>query len=518
MTLRRRVAVVALCAVALVVSLGVLVAGRFADAVSAGIEVFTELDPAADRAEALLLSRVQAEGDLQDLVISGDERFRDAFRHSVQRADTALAQLTGQLGDDPGFAPLLERAAAAGATWWADDAGPTLAAVRLGDLERARAATQSPRAWAAYDETVASAIALRDEIDVRREAAFADLAAFARQLGWALLGAAVALLLLVALTGLLLNRWVLTPLDLLRRQLRRVARRGEHDRPIEPTGPPELHAAGTDAETLRRQLVAEIDEARAAREGLAQDAPVVAALQHELRAASDPVVRGLRLHGQVQPAEGVLAGDWWDWLPLPGGAAAVVVTDVSGHGAAAGVAAMAVKTAVRPVLESGGDGATALAAAATAFAGEEDRFATVVVVRVDPPTGEVRWANAGHHPPLLLRADGTLERLAPTGPLLSGLGGRWEESGTRLALGDVLLAYTDGLPESRDGAGEELGEPGLADLLTQARDAAAGDPDELVARLVARVRDRAADWGRDDVTVVALSLDADVVRPPARPR
>jgi serine phosphatase RsbU (regulator of sigma subunit)/CHASE3 domain sensor protein len=512
-TLRRRVAALAVVIVTLMVLMGVLVGSRFSEAVSAGIEVFTALEPAADDADTLVRYRIEGEGDLQDYVLSGEDTAYTSFRQSLEQADSALSRLRFALTGYPRFAPLLDRADSARTQWWGADAGPTIAAVRTGRPAEARQRTQSAAARSAYEEYVASATALQDSVDDRREEQFALLADFTRQLAGALVAAGVMLLLLVVLIGALLERWVLTPLDSLRRQLRQVARRGEHHRPIQPSGPPELRAAGADAETLRRQLVEEIDEARAAREGLAQDAPVVAAIQRELRPPADPARAGVRLHGEVQAAEGVLAGDSWDWVATPDGGTAVVVTDVSGHGAEAGLTAIRVRNAVRPVLEAGGDAGAALAVAATGFAGEEARFATVVIARVDPASGLLRWANAGHHPPLVLRSAGEVETLDRTGPLLSALGGEWTESGTTLRPGDLLVAYTDGLVESRDAEGAELGEDGLLRLLSRVRaDGRGDDPDELVSRLVAAARERSVDWRRDDVTVVALSLAGPPVR------
>jgi serine phosphatase RsbU (regulator of sigma subunit) len=71
---------------------------------------------------------------------------------------------------------------------------------------------------------------------------------------------------------------------------------------------------------------------------------------------------------------------------------------------------------------------------------------------------------------------------------------------------DVILAFTDGILESRDPGGDELGD---ADLDAHLRTAAqqAGDPAEVIAQVLATVRQRADDLGRDDVTLVAMRMD-----------
>lgn len=505
-TLRARVAVLAAVGALAVVVAGIVIGLRFADTVQAANTVIDVLQPAADDADTLVVARVETEGDLQDYVLTGETRFLVEFRRDLAVADEALARLDDRIPGGTPAAGLVSRAKLAREAWWEADAAPTIAAVQSGDLARAAEITQSDKAWAAYREFIDSAEALQDAIDDQREQVFRDLADFNRQLAVALAASGIVLLLLLALLYLALRSWVLRPLDLLRRQLRAVARRGEHHRPIEPAGPPELEAAGTDAERMRRQLVTEIDEARAAREALAQDAPVVAAIRRELRATGDPGVPGLRVFGALQPAEGVLAGDWWDTVRRPDGTLAVVVTDVSGHGPAAGIAAMRVRTSVTSALAAGRAPDRALTEAAPGFADEDARFATVAVAVLPPGPGDLRWANAGHPAPVLVRADGSVERLEPTGPLLSCLGGTWETRTVPVAADDVLLLFTDGLVESRDRGGAELGDDELVAVLRQAA-ADADGAEDLVARVLARVRDRAADWRRDDVTLVAVRIE-----------
>jgi serine phosphatase RsbU (regulator of sigma subunit) len=144
-----------------------------------------------------------------------------------------------------------------------------------------------------------------------------------------------------------------------------------------------------------------------------------------------------------------------------------------------------------------------LGRAATALADSADgRFATALVVLIDPGNGTVTWANAGH-PAGWLLTHGTVEDrvpLSPTGPLLSALGGSWRSRSADLWPGDVLLLWSDGLTETRRAA-EELDDAALARLVTEI---GTGSVAELVDGLVARLREGAAEWRRDDVTVVAV--------------
>ena len=300
--------------------------------------------------------------------------------------------------------------------------------------------------------------------------------------------------------------FVRAPISRLRRHLRLAATPGEHDAVIVPDGPSEIRDLGSDAEALRRALVHEIDESDAAREALEQEGPVVDAIRRELTARAEVGPAGVQIAGVLRPAEGVLAGDFWDRIPLPDGRAAAVICDVSGHGPRAGIVAMRLKTSITLGLIAGQDPPQILHRACDAFADEPGRFATVVILLADPRTGRLDWVNAGHPAPRVVRADGTIERLDPTGPMVSWLIGGWTSGSMLLGPRDLCLAFTDGILESRDADGQELGDVDL-DARIRAAAEASSDPAEVTAQVLAAVRERADDLGRDDVTLVALRMD-----------
>jgi sigma-B regulation protein RsbU (phosphoserine phosphatase) len=322
-------------------------------------------------------------------------------------------------------------------------------------------------------------------------------------MAFALALSAVAGAVLLAAAYLMLRRWVLTPLDDLSDQLRSVAQDGERTRVITPSGPPELRAVGVDAESMRRALVAEGDAARQADEALELESPVIAAIRDQLDSETDPEAARLAVHGQLHPAQGVLAGDWWGTVALPDGRTALLVVDVSGHGPLAGLVSLRLRSVMTVALRSGFDAGTALDRAATSFAdGVDGRFATALAIVLDPVSGELSWANAGHPEGWLLPAGATHERLhlSATGPLLSPLGGTWVTRSADFEVGDVVLAWSDGLVETRD-ASTDISDDALA-ALVDAVDTR--EPRELVPRLLAELREGAPEWHRDDVTLVAV--------------
>ena len=120
-----------------------------------------------------------------------------------------------------------------------------------------------------------------------------------------------------------------------------------------------------------------------------------------------------------------------------------------------------------------------------------NRFATAVIAQLRDD-GELTIANGGHCPPLVVRRDGTIEPIASTGPLLGILpNAAWCSLSTRLAPGETLLLYSDGVTESLRN-GEELGVNGLRELVARVGPC----PSSISAEL---------DDVSDDLTLVAIT-------------
>ena len=129
-----------------------------------------------------------------------------------------------------------------------------------------------------------------------------------------------------------------------------------------------------------------------------------------------------------------------------------------------------------------------------------NRFITFFFAIVDADTGEVAYCNAGHNPPLLIRAGGGIEKLEGGGPVLGILPAMtYERQQCRMEPGDVLLLYSDGVTEAANPEGEEF-EDQLAALAAKVRDRSA-------AEIVQTIHEAVRDWiagqpPADDVTVV----------------
>lgn len=312
----------------------------------------------------------------------------------------------------------------------------------------------------------------------------------------AVLGVAFATTLVAAV---LVRRWVTRPLDRVARAVRS-ARTGKVG-VVPPHGPPEIADLARDVDTMRLQMNRALYDALRARETIEQSASVVLMLRSELAADVEDLPDGWTVAAQLQPAEGIVAGDCYDVIKLSPSSLGLVVVDISGHGAISGILALRCKELLRAGLRDGfePDEAVQWAAEQLDDLGDES-FLTAFVAVVDLPTGEVRYASAGHPPALLCSPTHALE-LDPTGPIVGPFLGPWRTANAGLDPGDTLAIYTDGLVEVRNAQQEEFGVQRLTDLVCES---SCDEADAVAKRCVDEITAFAPGRLRDDVTVVLL--------------
>lgn len=132
-----------------------------------------------------------------------------------------------------------------------------------------------------------------------------------------------------------------------------------------------------------------------------------------------------------------------------------------------------------------------------------NRYTTLFAASLNPDTGDLRFVNGGHNPPLLVRAGGEVARLAPTGPMVGLLPGvKFAEGRAAMGRGDVLVIFTDGLVEAENAAGEELGDGPLAEAIL--RRPHAGADEIFEALLVTAFQHLEGGRFRDDVTLAII--------------
>jgi len=210
---------------------------------------------------------------------------------------------------------------------------------------------------------------------------------------------------------------------------------------------------------------------------------------------------GVDISVRCRPAkrDALVAGDWYDALQLPGGDLLFVVGDIAGHGIEAVTGMVAARGALRGLAVTGADPGELLGKlnyAACVFT--EGVTGTVICGRYSPRARTLRWARAGHLPPVLVRGDSATLQPMPEGMLLGAeLDSKYEQLLLQLQSRDTLLFYTDGLIERRAASITD----GLAEFAAAAVPAEP-DLDAHVTRILARA---ASDTG-DDACLLAVRI------------
>ena len=238
------------------------------------------------------------------------------------------------------------------------------------------------------------------------------------------------------------------------------------------------------------------------RDRLENELELARRIQARLLPAAPPNVPGLDIAGLSESAREV-GGDYYDHLDLGGGRVLLVIADVSGKGVPAALLMSGFRASLMSQDTSGG-APDVVAARVNDFlhkSVEPGRFVTAFFGFLDAGSGRFVYVNAGHNPPVLLRADGTLEWLHEGGLILGIMpDSPFTSGGTTLAPGELLVLYTDGVTEGADAANEQFGEERLVALLRVARAASSRD---IAHRIVREVRAfEGASGPADDITVL----------------
>ncbi len=235
----------------------------------------------------------------------------------------------------------------------------------------------------------------------------------------------------------------------------------------------------------------------------AEEQQLALRLQRAIMPEDEPPVEaaGVEVAVRYRPAEQgrLVAGDWYDALLLPDKELLLVVGDITGHGIDAVTGMVAARNALRGLAATGAGPAELLRHLNYASCHLTEGIAgTVVCGRYDPETRVLRWARAGHLPPVLVR-DGTAEMLPLPDGVLLGLDpdAEYEEATLAMRGGDTLLLFTDGLIERRaDSISDALREFTAAAVPAGADAAAHAD----------RILDNAISDTGDDACLVAVRI------------
>ena len=229
------------------------------------------------------------------------------------------------------------------------------------------------------------------------------------------------------------------------------------------------------------------------------------AIQEGFLPKSNPRLAGYEISGAWQPAR-IVGGDYFDFLPFGGDSLGICIADVAGKGMPAAMLMSNLQAAVRgfasPALSPDrlGERLNSLVCANIA----SDRFITFFYAQLDGPARQLRFVNAGHNAPVVMRGDGSQERLSAGGGVLGVFPGQPFSMGSvELCAGDRVVMFTDGVTEAPNGD-EEFGEARLLDLLRENRRASAADLQKLILQAVG---ESCLHNFHDDATLIAIAVE-----------
>jgi sigma-B regulation protein RsbU (phosphoserine phosphatase) len=251
-------------------------------------------------------------------------------------------------------------------------------------------------------------------------------------------------------------------------------------------------------------------------ETLRRDIALASEVQQRLLPEAPPRAECVEFAAASVPARRI-GGDYYDFVDLGDGRIGVALADVSGKGVPAALIMSVVQASLR-IIASGSDASPPrLVARINQFVYQStppSKYATFFYAQLDDRRRELRYVNAGHNAPYLLRAGGRSDGSAvvpeieelTTGGTVVGMfpDMEYEEATVALGPGDVLLVFTDGVPEAHDPGNEEFGEERLQRLLRQTAHLPAS---EIAARLSAEMTGWIRDAEQyDDLTFIVMKV------------
>jgi phosphoserine phosphatase RsbU/P len=202
-----------------------------------------------------------------------------------------------------------------------------------------------------------------------------------------------------------------------------------------------------------------------------------------------------------------LGGDCYHFVPLPGNRLALAIADASGKGLAAALMIANVQSSLRTAASFAPADPAAVVDAVNRqvhSSSLDDRFATLFYGVFDEATRTLRYVNAGHNSPIVIRKGQSVMQLEPGGPPVGIFpDSTYEESAVELRSGDLVVAYTDGVVEALSPEGEEWGTRGLLSAVAKSE---AERPDEIVEAIFASLDDFSRGRQTDDATVAVVRV------------
>jgi len=257
-----------------------------------------------------------------------------------------------------------------------------------------------------------------------------------------------------------------------------------------------------------RLLQAEKERSEGLLQRIANDLDLAAKIQRDFLPRQDPRVEHFDISGlNVSCYE--VGGDYYDFVPVDPYRLGIAVGDVSGKGIGAALLMASLRAAFRAEVHPGYR-IEDMAFKINDFvyhSSAKSSFITFFYAEIDRNREEVLYVNAGHNPPLLLRTDGSLEKLESTGFCLGMFPSAvFETKSVRMKVGDIALLYSDGIPDSRNADDAEYSMDRLISLLRRLSHLTGA---EIVAAIAEDAKNFVGDARQfDDQTLVVVKRTA----------
>jgi serine phosphatase RsbU (regulator of sigma subunit)/HAMP domain-containing protein len=235
---------------------------------------------------------------------------------------------------------------------------------------------------------------------------------------------------------------------------------------------------------------------------------VASVLQSSIVPDTLPEIPWLETSSTYQPAgsESDIGGDYYDLFYAPDGRLVLAIGDVCGKGVQAATKTSVIKYTLRGLVGAGLGPSTALRELNTVVSetGDIADIVTMWIGYLDPKSGDLNYANAGHPPALVRTSEGEILELGPTGPLLGGIrSASFSRRTVGLDPGAAILLYTDGVTEARGPRGL-FGDGRLKEVFGRG-----GRAGEITERVIRAVRAHAEGILRDDVAMLVARYRPD---------
>lgn len=255
------------------------------------------------------------------------------------------------------------------------------------------------------------------------------------------------------------------------------------------------------------RAIAELQEFQRVSQQLEDAAKIQASfLDYEL-----PRIPGWQLSVALQPA-GQISGDFFDVFLLDNGRIGIIIADVMDKGVGAALYMALSRTLLRTYAsETNGDPELVFFATNQRILADTnaEMFVTAFYGVLDPSTSMLTYCNAGHNPPLLLRSEESIvtRELIRTGiPIGINEGATWSPVSLQMQAGDLLILYTDGIPDAQNSSNKLLT---LTPIIEVAKQKLGRSAEEVQAAILDTVSDFVGGARQyDDITIMVLSQDA----------